>query len=168
MLLFSLFSFFIKSLFLCVRGEAAGMRNECKGLVRIKKGYGWQLEEHPKIAGAVSLLGSRGWDQGGSGGLSSSSCCGEGGWGQPALQGDGAFLCRVLATCPAREARSSVGSCWRGGHVMRSSKNFPPPPPEVLKSCALLCSRSRPEAQGLGLCSEKASKCVGEQDLGFL
>ena len=33
------------------------MRNECKVLVRIKKGYGWQLEEHPKIAGAVSLLG---------------------------------------------------------------------------------------------------------------
>lgn len=58
MLFFSLFSFFIKSLFLCVCGEAAGMRNECKGLVRIKKGYGWQLEEHPKIAGAIACWGA--------------------------------------------------------------------------------------------------------------
>lgn len=88
------FFFFLNSpfFFLCVCGEAVGMRNECKVLVRIKKGYGWQLEEDPKIAGAVSLLGSSGWDQGGSRGWNCSSCCGEGGWGQSALQGDGAFL----------------------------------------------------------------------------
>lgn len=42
------------------------MRNDCKVLVRIKKGYGWQLEEHPKIAGVVGLVGSCGWGQGGS------------------------------------------------------------------------------------------------------
>lgn len=90
-MLFSLSSFFLNSPFLCVCmsvcGEAVGMRNDCKFLVRIKKGYGWQLEEHPKIAGAVSLLGSSGWDQGGSRGWSRSSCCGEGGWPQPPLPG---------------------------------------------------------------------------------
>lgn len=81
------------------------MRNECKVLVRIKKGYGWQLEEHPKIAGSVSLLGSSGWDQGGSRGWSHSSCSGKGGWGQPALQGDGTFLFCLLAAWAGREAQ---------------------------------------------------------------
>lgn len=37
----------------CV-GEAAELRNECEVLVRIRKGYGWQLEEHPKIAGQAA------------------------------------------------------------------------------------------------------------------
>lgn len=35
-------------------GEAAELRNECEVLVRIRKGYGWQLEEHPKIAGQAA------------------------------------------------------------------------------------------------------------------
>lgn len=90
---FSLFSFFLNSPFLCVCtcvcGEAVGMRNECKVLVRIKKGCGWQLEKHPKIAGTVSLLGSSGWDQGGSRGWSRSSCRGEGGRLGPACSAGG-------------------------------------------------------------------------------
>lgn len=127
MLLFC-FPFSLNSAFLCacvrVWGEAVGMKNECKVLVRIKKGYGWQLEEHLKIAGTVSLVGSRGWDQGVSRAWSCSSCCGEGGWGLPTLQGDGAFLFFVSATWPGQEACCSLGLCQRGYHVIQSSKNY--------------------------------------------
>lgn len=35
-------------------GEVAELRNECEVLVRIRRGYGWQLEEHPKIAGQAA------------------------------------------------------------------------------------------------------------------
>lgn len=90
MLLFSLFLFSKLSLFACVSvcGEAVGMRSECKVLVRIKKGCGWQLEEHPEIAGAVGLLGSSGGDEGGSrvgaaaaaGGGRLGPACAAGGW----------------------------------------------------------------------------------------
>lgn len=113
------------------------MRNECEVLVGIKKVYVWQLEEHPKIAGVVSLVGSCGWDQSGSRAWSHSSCWREGGWGQPALQGNGAFL-RVGPRCLLLTGR-------RPCHTELQKLYFPPTP-VIVKSCTLLHSRSRLEA----------------------
>lgn len=42
---------------MCALGEAGKMKNEREVLVRIRKGSGWQLEEHPKIA--EQRLGSK-------------------------------------------------------------------------------------------------------------
>lgn len=73
-------------------GETVGMRNECEVLARIKKGYGWQLEEHPEIAGVVSVVGSGGWDQGPGAaaaamGREAGAACSAGGWGISLLCG---------------------------------------------------------------------------------
>lgn len=150
MLLFC-FPFSLNSAFLCacvrVWGEAVGMKNECKVLVRIKKGYGWQLEEHLKIAGAVSLVGSCGWDQGVSRAWSCSSCCGEGGWG-PACSAGGRCISLL---CVSHLARTR-GLLLTGivperipCHTELQKLHYPPPHPVVvLKSCILVCSRSRP------------------------
>lgn len=53
---------------MCALGEAVKMRNEREVLVRIRKGSGWQLEEHLKIAG--QRLGSKPGQQ-----LQGRHCC---------------------------------------------------------------------------------------------
>lgn len=117
------------------------MRNECKALVRIKKGYGRQLEEHAGIAGVVGLVGSCGWDQG------CSSCLGEGDGGLPALQGE-----RCISLLYGSHLARTKGFMLTGIVSERipyqtelQKLHYPPPHPVViLKSCILLCSRSRP------------------------
>lgn len=125
-----------------VCGETAGTRNECEVLARIKKGYGWQLEEHPEIAGVVSGVRSGGWGQGPGAaaaamGREAGAACSAGGWGNSFLYvshlaGTRGFW--LTGIVPERT------SC----HTELQKLHYPPPHPIVaLRSCFLLLSRSR-------------------------
>lgn len=139
------------------------MRNECKVLVRIKKGYGWQLEEHPKIAGVVGLVGGCGWDQGGSWAWSCSSCQGREAGACLLCRGTGHFS-SLWQPLDQDKRLVALWDCAREDTMSyRASKITlsPSHPVEVLKSCVLLRSKSWPEAQGLDLCSEKLQSGLG-------